>query len=65
MNLGKVNMIKDVNSPYDLWKAKADLVEFYKAETDRVKELNKLLAFTLGFSLVTIISLAGYICKYL
>lgn len=58
-------MSKDINYPYDIWKAKADLVEFYKAETDRVKELNKLLAFTLGFSLVTIISLVGYICKYL
>ena len=64
MNLGKVNMT-NTNYPYDLWKAKADLVDFYKTEIDRLRVLNQLLLAGLAFSFTVISILGWYLCKYL
>ncbi len=52
-------------SPYDIWKAKADLVDFYKQDYERLQVVNKLLMAGLAFSLTTIVILAWYLCKYL
>lgn len=52
-------------SPYDIWKAKANLVDFYKQDYERLQGLNRLLLACLAFSLSVTIILAGYLCKYL
>jgi hypothetical protein len=55
---------KSVN-PYDLWKAKADLVDFYKQDYERLQVVNKLLMGGLVFSLTTTFIVTWYLCKYL
>jgi hypothetical protein len=57
-------MNKEV-SPYDIWKAKANLVDFYKQDYERLQGLNRLLLACLAFSLSVTIILTGYLCKYL
>ena len=55
---------KSVN-PYDIWKAKADLVDFYKQDYERLQVVNKLLMTGLAFSLTTTFIVTWYLCKYL
>jgi hypothetical protein len=50
-------------SPYDVWKAKADLVDFYRTDYEKLQVVNKLLLTALAFSLTTIVILSWFICK--
>jgi hypothetical protein len=52
-------------SPYDVWKAKADLVDFYRTDYEKLQVVNQLLLTGLGFCVVVISILAWFICKYL
>ena len=58
-------MKKEEVSPYDIWKAKADLVDFYKTDYDKLMVVNQLLLAGLAFCLITISILVWYVCKYL
>ena len=64
MNQWRTRMNKEV-SPYDIWKAKADLVDFYKQDYGRLQVVNKLLMAGLAFSLTTTFIVTWYLCKYL
>jgi hypothetical protein len=64
MNQWRIGMSKEV-SPYDLWEAKADLVDFYKQDYERLQVVNKLLMAGLAFSLTTTFIVTWYLCKYL
>ena len=55
---------KSVN-PYDIWKAKADTVDFYRQANDRLKVANRLLLAGLAFNLSITIITTVYLCKYL
>ena len=52
-------------SPYDVWKAKADLVDFYRTDYEKLQVVNRLLLAGLGFCYTTISILVWHICKYL
>ena len=64
MNRRELEMNKEV-SPYDIWKAKANLVDFYKQDYERLQVVNKLLMAGLVFSLTTTFIVTWYLCKYL
>ena len=58
-----MKMSYKVTSPYDVWKAKADLVDFYRTDYEKLQVVNKLLLAALSFSLATIVILSWFICK--
>ena len=58
-----MKMSDKVTSPYDVWKAKADLVDFYRTDYEKLQVVNKLLLAALSFSLATIVILSWFICK--
>jgi hypothetical protein len=55
---------KSVN-PYDIWKAKADTVDFYRQANERLQVANRLLIAGLAFNLIITIITTVYLCKYL
>jgi hypothetical protein len=65
MNQWRMVMTGKSVNPYDIWKAKADLVDFYRQDYERLQGLNRLLLACLAFSLSVTIILTGYLCKYL
>ena len=58
-------MSDKVTSSYDVWKAKADLVDFYRTDYEKLQVVNKLLMAGLVFSLTTTFIVTWYLCKYL
>ena len=60
-----MKMSDKVTSSYDVWKAKADLVDFYRTDYEKLQVVNKLLMAGLVFSLTTTFIVTWYLCKYL
>jgi hypothetical protein len=52
-------------SPYDIWKATADLVDFYRQANEKLQVANRLLIAGLAFNLIITIITTVYLCKYL
>jgi hypothetical protein len=65
MNQWRMVMTGKSVNPYDIWKAKADLVDFYRQDYERLQLVNKLLMGGLAFSLTTTFIVTWYLCKYL